>query len=619
MDIDFGVDMRRKFRLRIRLLLLLWGIFFFALFLPSLYYHKYLKDEILLESRAMATRELALLKNQMEMEQFQDPEHLHAWLCRVSGLLGVRTAYVDEGGRVIADTDVPFDQTSSLENQASRPEIVEAHEQPTGTNLRHVTTLKTDLLYVAQSTEGRGNIPPGILRVAVPLSALFYGLDRSAAVQNLIILAGFIAFALISLGLTASTTRSVSLLASAADSIGQGNVKFLPKFHPRSYFYPLAKSIRENAERVESYIQTITRQKLQLESILESIEEGILLLNSAGRIDSANRAARAMLSWIPELKGRRPLEVIRSPELQAACDRVLGNEIHSYHSEVAMGADRFYHVHIVRILRIVRIEQPKDEHGAIIALHDISELKRLEKVRRDFVANASHELRTPLTSIKGYTEVLMSEDDPEVRCSSLEVILHNSDRMIKMVNDLLQLAKVEDYNTIMEIRPIKVGEALNEAWKACLPIAEPKSIALRDGLASDGPVVQADFDQLVQVFRNLLENAVKYSPPNGEVEVVSNFEGGRVTIGVRDSGPGIPKQDRQRIFERFFRIERCRGKEAGGTGLGLAICRHIVRNLGGTIWVESPRENMTIGSTFFFTLPAAQNQSAPGPGDGQTA
>jgi two-component system phosphate regulon sensor histidine kinase PhoR len=610
--------MHLKLRLGILLLLLLWGIFFFALFLPSLYYHKYLKDEVLLETRAKATRELALLKNQMEMEQFQGPEQLHAWLCRVSGLLGVQAAYVAEGGRVIADTDVPFSQTSSLDNQAGSPEIVEAHEQPTGTSLQHLAALKTDLLYVAQSTGGRGNIPAGVLRLAIPLSSIFNELDKSAAVQNLIILAGFIAFALISLGLMASTSRSVSLLASAADYIGQGKVKFLPMFHPRSYFYPLAKSIRENAERVESYIQTITRQKLQLESILEGIEEGILLLNSAGRIDSANRAAKAMLSWIPELKGRRPLEVIRSPELQAACDRVLGNEIHSYHSELAIGADRFYHVHIVRILRIVRLDQPKDEHGAIIALHDISELKRLEKVRRDFVANASHELRTPLTSIKGYTEVLMSEDDPEVRASSLEVILHNSDRMINLVNDLLQLAKVEDYDTIMDIRPIKAGDALSEAWRACLPIAEPKSIALQDGLPSDGPLVQADFDLLVQVFRNLLENAVKYSPPDGEVEVLSSFENGRITIGVSDSGPGIPKQDRQRIFERFFRIERSRGKEAGGTGLGLAICRHIVRNLGGTIWVESPRENMSSGSTFFFTLPAAQNHQAPETCDGQT-
>ncbi|MGO9416756.1 MAG: ATP-binding protein [Syntrophobacteraceae bacterium] len=594
--------MRLKFRLRVRLLLLLWVIFFLALFLPSLYYNKYLKDEILSETEARASRELTLIKNLMAREDFHGPEHLHTWLRKVSDPLNVRITYVAEGGRVIADTGVPFDQASNLENLAKRPEIAEAYNQPTGSSLRYSDELNTDLLFVAQRIEGRGTIPGGALRVAVPLSGIFYSLSNVAIVQHLIILTGFITFALISFGLMVSASRSVSLLSSAADSIGHGDVKVLPQFHHGHYFYPLAKSIRENAERVESYIQTITEQKSQLESILDGIEEGILLLNSAGRIDSSNRAARSMFSSIPELKGRRPLEVIRSPELQAACNRILENEIHSFHSEVAFGVDRFYHVHIVRI------EQSKGQFGAIIALHDISELKRLETVRRDFVANASHELRTPLTSIKGYTEVLMSEDDPEVRSPCLEVIFKNANHMIKIVNDLLQLAKVEDYNTIMDIRPVKVDEVLIEAWKACAPAAEQRSVSLQNDLSPDVPRVQADFDQLVQVFRNLLENAVKYSPPGAKVEVFSLAQNGKVTIGVSDSGPGIPRKDQQRIFERFFRVERYRGKETGSTGLGLAICRHIVRIHGGSIWVESPRKDISSGSTFFFTLPSAERE-----------
>jgi two-component system, OmpR family, phosphate regulon sensor histidine kinase PhoR len=594
--------MRLKFRLRVRLLLLLWGIFFLALFLPSLYYNKYLKDEILSETRTRATRELALIKDLMAREEFQGPEQLYAWLRGVCEPLKVRITYVAEGGQVIADTNVPFDQTSSLENLATRPEIVEAYNQPTGSGLRYSGSLDTDLLYVSQKIQGRGAIPGGVLRVAIALSGIFYSLGNVAIVQHLISLTGFIAFALISLGLMVSASRSVSLLSSAADSIGHGDVKILPQFHLNHYFYPLAKSIRENAERVESYIQTITEQKQQLESVLDGIEEGILLLNSAGRIDSSNRAARSMFSSIPEIKGRRPLEVIRSPELQAACNRVLGNEIHSFHSEVAFGADRFYHVHIVRI------EQLKGQFGAIIALHDISELKRLETVRRDFVANASHELRTPLTSIKGYAEVLMSEDDPEVRTPCVEVIFKNANHMIKIVNDLLQLAKVEDYTTIMDIRPVSADEVLIEAWKACAPAAEKRSVSLQNDLPPDGPMVQADFDQLVQVFRNLLENAVKYSARESKVEVFSLAQNGKVTLGVSDSGPGIPKKDQQRIFERFFRVERYRGKETGSTGLGLAICRHIIRSHGGTIWVESPRKGMSSGSTFFFTLPSAERE-----------
>ncbi len=599
--------MRQKLRprIRLRLLLLLWGIFLLALLLPSLYYNNYLKNEILVETRARETRELSFIKDLMAHEKgFENAGQLHAWLREVSDPLKVQVTYVAEGGQVIADTGVPFDQTSSLENQAGRPEIVEAYSQPTGSSLRRGGTPTTDLLYVAQRIEGRGKIPGGVLRVAVAPWSMFYALGKAAFVQRLIILTGFIVFALTSLGLMVSTSRSVGLLSSAADSIGHGNVRVLPQFHPGHYFYPIAKSIRENAERVESYIQTITEQKFQLESILDGIEEGILLLNSQGRVDSSNRAARRMFSSIPQLKGRRPLEVIRSPELQAACNRVLENEIHSFHSEVTIGTDQFYHVHIVRI------EQAKEEYGAVIALHDISELKRIEKVRRDFVANASHELRTPLTSIKGYTEVLMSdESDPDVRRSSLEVIFKNTDHIIKMVNDLLQLAKVEDYDTISDIRPVKADEVLMEAWKACAPAVEQRSISLQNDLPADGPMVQADFDQLVQVFRNLLENAVKYSPPGERVEVFSLAQSGKVTIGLSDNGPGIPRKDQQRIFERFFRVERYRGKEAGSTGLGLAICRHIIRNHGGTIWVESPRKGMPSGSTFFFTLPSAEQRA----------
>ena len=601
--------MSLKFRLRIRLLLMLWGIFLLVLFLPSLYYNSYLKDEILAETQARAIRELSLIKDLMwREEEFAGPEQLHAWLHRVSDPLKVRITYVDEGGRIIADSEAPFDQVSGLANMAERPEIAEAYASPTGSSLGPGHTSDSNLLYVAQRIPGRGKIPYGVLRVAVPLSGIFYALGNVAVLQRLIILIGFIGFALMSLGLMASTSRSVSLLSRAADSIGHGNVKSLLQFHPHHYFYPLAKSIRENAERVESYIKTITEQKSQLESILDGIEEGLLLLDSAGRIDSSNRAARKMFPSVPELRGRRPLEVIRSPELQAACNRVLEKEIHSFHSVVTIGADCFYHVHIVRI------EQQKDDYGAIIALHDISELKRLEKVRRDFVANASHELRTPLTSIKGYTEMLMSdESDPEVRSSCLKVIFKNTNQIIKIVNDLLQLARVEDYNTIMDIRPVRADDGLMEAWKACTPAAQARDVSLQNDLTPDGPLVLADFDQLVQVFRNLLENAVRYSAAGGKVEVSSSVQSGKVTIGVSDSGPGIPRHDQQRIFERFFRVERYRGKESGSTGLGLAICRHIVRSHGGAIWVESPREGMSTGSTFFFTLPGSVEEKVSPP------
>jgi two-component system phosphate regulon sensor histidine kinase PhoR len=253
----------------------------------------------------------------------------------------------------------------------------------------------------------------------------------------------------------------------------------------------------------------------------------------------------------------------------------------------------------------------KGEPGAIIALHDISDLKMLEKIRRDFVSNASHELRTPLTSIKGYTEILMSEEsDPEIRKSFLQIIFRNTNHIIKIVNDLLELAKAEDYDQMANYEPVNAGEALLEAWRECAPLAEEKQIVLQNDLSPDGPNVLANFDQLIQVFRNLLENAVKYSPPEASITVFSSIGKDKVTFGVSDNGPGIPKPDQQRIFERFFRVERHRSKQTGSTGLGLAICRHIVLSHGGTIWVESPIKGKSNGSTFYFTLPPAEGEKA---------
>lgn len=598
--------MHLQFKLRIRLLLFLWAIFFLALVVPSAYYTRHLKNEILAETRTRATRELALIRGLLLDEKaFPDSRHLQDWLQRISGNLGIRISYIAEGGRVIADTDVPFDQIPNLDNHAARPEIIGALRSDTGSSMRYSGTIKSDLLYIARQIDGRGSIPRGVLRIAVPLSSVFYVLSNAGTVQNLAIVVGFLVFAIISLWLIVHTSRSVSILASAADSIGKENVKVPGVFRAGHDFYPLAKSIRETAERVESFIKTITRQKLQLESILEGIEEGILLLNAGGKIDSANRAARNMLSFVPLLKGRRPLEVIRSPELQRACNMILQNEMQTFHTEVSIGEDVFYQVHIVRI------NHPKQEPGAIIALYDISELKRLEKIRRDFVANASHELRTPLTSIKGYTEMLMSEEsDPDIRSQSIQVIYKNTDHIIKIVNDLLELAKVEEYSPAMNVQSVNAAEALMEAWKECAPLAEKKGIELRNDLPEDGPLVRADFDQLSQVFRNLLENAAKYGPSGEPVRVFCSKEQDHTTFGVSDTGPGIPKSDQQRIFERFFRVERHRGKETGSTGLGLAICRHIVRNHGGTIWVESPPKDKPHGSTFYFTLPPDTGENA---------
>lgn len=592
--------MRPKFKLKIRLLLLLWGLFFLVLFIPSTYYNRYLKQEILNEGRIRANRELSLVKELIKDQEFPGAEQLHHWLEKVARQLKLRITFVAEGGQVIADSDVPYSQIASLDNHANRPEVAEALSSITGTSTRYSGTLQADLLYVAARIEPQGPIPGGVLRVAVPLSGIFYGMARVENVQYITILIGLLVFMGISLGLIVSTSWSISTLSRAAGRIGQGNVRVPPQFRPGHDFYPLAKAITETDERMASYIDTITSQKMKLESILEGIEEGIFLLNSNGKIVSVNKAAREMFPQISQLVGRLPLEVVRSPDFQSACNRVLAGEIFSYHSEVSTGTDRYYHVNVVRT------EHPTPEFSAILALHDISELKHLERIRRDFVANASHELRTPLTSIKGYAELLAGDDnDPDMQRSSIETILRNTNHMIKLVNDLLQLARAEDYSHSADIRPVSPAEALTEAWRACSPAADSKNIMLRNDITGTDMLVMADLEQLTQVFRNLLENAVKYAPPDSLIEVGARAQDRNIFFSISDEGPGIPRQDQQKIFERFFRVQKHRLKESGSTGLGLAICRNILRNHGGSIYVESPRAGRQSGAAFHFTLPQA--------------
>jgi two-component system phosphate regulon sensor histidine kinase PhoR len=295
-----------------------------------------------------------------------------------------------------------------------------------------------------------------------------------------------------------------------------------------------------------------------------------------------------------------------SLELQAACDRLLTSKTTRpgdvMSLQMALGSDRFYDVHIGALAG------PGKGGGAVVVFHDISELKRLEKVRQDFVANVSHELRTPLTSIKGYAETLLSDNEPDSQTltSFLQVILKNANHMVKMVDDLLQLARLEGKSEPPQFVPVDAVDALSAAWKACLPMADAKSIKLVNTLPAAGVNVIADQDQIVQVFLNLIENGIKYSPAGETLQVSHSVDGGMVTFSVRDNGPGIPKHHQKRIFERFYRVEKHRGSTSGSTGLGLAICRHIIQNHGGSISVQSPNPDSLKGSTFQFTMRAAE-------------
>jgi two-component system phosphate regulon sensor histidine kinase PhoR len=599
--------MLKKFSFRTRLLLSFWAILFLALLLPLLYYRSTLSREIISEARSGALQRLNLVHWLLHHEQgFPDAEHLQQWLERLGPQLGARITYVNEAGKVIADSEVPSAEISSLDSHASRPEIIQAMQEEIGFMIRHSHTVDKNLMYAARRVDARGPVPQGVIRVALPISGVQNRLDALSRNFVLIMALTLVATIVLSYLLVRQLEAPLRKIIGAAEAIGGGDYSQRIRFYPGKEFVALARSINQMAKRIQAHVQTMTEQKEQLEAILNGMSEGVMVLDSRGKIQTVNNALTEILPRVTKFVGRGPLEVVLSAELQQACDEVLSGaaaETDRRNLEITPGLGRTFAVNIVRFQR-----QP-EEVGAIVVFHDISELKRLEKVRQDFVANVSHELRTPLTSIRGYAETLLAETSPGPTASFLQTILRNALHMSKMVDDLLQLSRLDSRRKPEALPTTDAGEALAAAWKVCDPQASAKDLRLESLLPKAGIRVKANFDELVQVFRNLLENAIRYGPAGSPITVSLETSEISATFAVSDDGPGIPLYAQERIFERFYRVEKDRSDASGSTGLGLAICRHIILNHGGAIWVESPPAGKSKGAAFMFTLLLAEGEA----------
>ena len=405
---------------------------------------------------------------------------------------------------------------------------------------------------------------------------------------------------------TMQLTASVESMVRTAEAVGQGNYKRRIRTFPDKEFIPLAESINWMAERIDEHVSIITGQKNKIQAVFNGMWDGVMVLDGNCRIQSVNRALVDIFPDIQEGVNRSPLEIIPSPDLYDACKEVVAPEgPESGAVQVVLHSGRVYDVNIVRS---PHTSEPGQGPGAIAVFHDISEIKRLETVRQDFVANVSHELRTPLTSIKGYAETLLSDPPPpeSLQRNFLGTIEKNANHMCKIVDDLLNLSRLESGHEKVKLTPVDPADVLREAWEACSGLANRRKVDLVRSFERGSFTVKADSGQLMQLFRNLLENAIKYGPEEKPVSVEHRVDSGRLELSVIDEGPGIPTADQSRIFERFYSVEKFRRNEFGSTGLGLAISRHIVSNHGGKISVQCPPEGRRQGTAFVFTLPLVQ-------------
>ncbi|MDZ4806535.1 MAG: ATP-binding protein [Candidatus Eisenbacteria bacterium] len=405
-------------------------------------------------------------------------------------------------------------------------------------------------------------------------------------------------------------TRSLRELAGQVRPWAEGGVDRLPPRHGGGDEVDSITAVLENmGGSLRTRDDAREREAQKLRQILETMIEGVLVIGPDGRVSLDNATMRRLLPTIGKLTGRTAIEALRSTEFDAAVRSVLaGGPAPVLDLSVgAAGAEPDANASVGgapaprRTFRVSMAPLSVDEGRSVIAVfHDVSRLRELENLRRDFVANVSHELRTPLTAIKGYVETLREGDVlPADRIRFLDTVSRHTDRLSTLIEDLLELSRLESPETRLQVQPVAMETAAQRALDLLEGAADNQNVTLQNNVPNGLPLVIADAGSLEQILVNLLDNAIKYTPPGGQVTLSAVRKDGRIRVTVVDTGIGIPAGDLPRLFERFFRVDRGRSREQGGTGLGLAIVKHLVHLQGGELGVESEPGR---GSTFWFTL-----------------
>jgi two-component system phosphate regulon sensor histidine kinase PhoR len=519
-------------------------------------------------------------------------------LCkRLWAQTATRLTVILPDGKVVGDS---LKSPGRMVNHSDRAEVIAALANGSGASLHRSETLGEKMRYVAVRVQ-QGDRTLGVVRAAVPLAAIEQAMWRLC----LHVAAGSLAvaaiLALVSLALSRRITRPLEQLKEGAERFAHGDLSHRLSIADSQEMGALAETLNRMAAELSEKIHAVVRQRNEREAVLSSMVEGVLAVDSAQRLTRFNQAAICLLGIDPQrAEGRLLPEVLRNTELNRLVSAVLTDRAPVEGYIVLHNAkERALHVH-----GTVLPEVREGETGALLVLHDVTELKKLERVRRDFVANVSHELRTPITSIKGYVETLLdgAMHNPEELQKFLEIVAAQTDRLDAIFEDLLMLARVEQEAERGEIAlaPGPVGGVLEAAVRDCQIKAAEKKI--RMDLACEAGLEAAMNAQLLeQAVVNLIDNAIKYSAVEQTVRVEAARAGGEVAIRVCDAGCGISSEHLPRLFERFYLVDKARSRKLGGTGLGLAIVKHIAQSHGGRATVES---TVGQGSTFTIYLPA---------------
>ncbi|MDZ7261221.1 MAG: ATP-binding protein [candidate division KSB1 bacterium] len=589
--------MFKKYKWNFVLVVLLVSVIGFIIF-DVIFYHsikKYLFEQAFHEMRMKTSLAVKL------MEQKSLTQNISELTFQIRNIVNARVTIIDSTGRVLSDSDVASDRIPFLDNHSNRPEIREAIAKGEGQSYRKSDTIEQKLFYTALPLRYQNKII-GFLRLAYHAQHFEESMSNIVTLliaANIIGLGTLFLIALLSGSLV---TFPILRIVSTAQKISTGDLDLSFPVRRKDEIGTLALILNQLTERLKTQIEQISNERTKLQNILNQLDAGVIVVDQNKSILHANPKMFQILKREPyEIEHKNVIEVLRAEPILTAIDRSLhqGNketgEVVYYN-----GQNKIFLSYVITPFFIAE----EKITGALIQLHDVTELRQLEAIRRDFVANASHELKTPLTAIVGYTETLLegAAEEPASRVKFIRRIREQAQRLEFLVADLLKLSEIE-HDVPLALKQVKLIPLAREIIADFKEQSDQKNIKILLESFEQNIIVKADEELLRTVFNNLIDNAIKYTPQSGTITIrFAEVPNHRVKIEVADTGVGIDPKYHERIFQRFYRVDKTRSRALGGTGLGLAIVKHIIERHGSKIYVES---ELGKGSCFWFELARA--------------
>ena len=511
----------------------------------------------------------------------------------------VRVTLVDPSGVVLGDSEKTFEELASIENHKFRPEIARALQGEETTALRFSTTVNRSLLYAAVPIHQQGRIA-AVLRFALKQSDVQDTLSQILFPTILGLVLGVVLFSLLWFVIFRGFNLQIVAMQQHARNFAHGDLTKKIPLGDFEELNSLANVMNRMAASLQSRIRETENEKLKMRAILNNMQEGVMAIGSDQQIMLANPSACLMFGCTEtSSEGKSLIEMTHSQNLDLLCRKAIEESSHQS-DEVQINYPSPRSVKI----NVVGVSKNPEEICALIVMHDITELRKLENLRTDFVANVSHELKTPLTSIKGFIETLLggAARDPEKTQEFLQMMDEDCNRLTRLIHELLDLSNIESGKMPLQLIPVSLPETVEKVLTGFGAQIKGKNIQVSKQFPKDLPKVTADKDKLHQILVNLIDNAVKFNRDGGSLKVSARKSGSVYFIDIEDSGIGIPESAAERVFERFFRVDKARSRALGGTGLGLAIVKHLVEAQGGTVSCQSA---LGKGSVFSFSLPTA--------------